>query len=185
MLKQELDLVHPLSNEHYELFISTCKAISYKRKEIVLQEGEICKGVFFIKRGLLAIYELKDDKEIYTDFFFENEVASEVSSLAEQKPSRQFMTALEETEVLFCARERLLALYQQAPDFQEFGRKVLEKLLIKKTNYSSILSSLSAKEKYEYIILENPKLAQRIPLQYLSSYLGISRETLSRIRKST
>ena len=69
------------------------------------------------------------------------------------------------------------------PNFQTFGRKLLEELLLEKTAFNKVLSTLSAREKYDYLLANESRMIKELPVKYLASYLGIARETLSRIRK--
>lgn len=174
---------HSLTEEEYKIFEGISKSISFSKKEYVLQNGNICKGIYFIEKGIIGKMEIIEGKEIYKNFFFEGDFATDMPSLSQQKPSLENLVAIEDVNIIFLPREELLGLYQVSPTYQELGRKLLEYLLIKQENYSSLLTSLSPKERYLHILENEQKLATRIPLQYLASYLGIARETLSRIRK--
>ncbi|MGH1336891.1 MAG: Crp/Fnr family transcriptional regulator [Aureispira sp.] len=183
MLYQSIQELYPLPAEEVALFQQKCKPLTYKRKDFLLQAGQTCKGVYFIEKGLLGLYQIKEGKEVYQDFFFEGNFATAIISLSKGIPSEQFLVALEPTTIFYCSKDSLLELYAVSPHFQAFGRALLEQLLVAKTSFIALQTMLSAKEKYQYILEEEPRLIQEVPLQYLSSYLGMARETLSRIRK--
>ena len=181
--KQKLDQYYLLTTEEFELFLSKCTEKIYQKKALVHEQGFTCKGIYWIQQGSIRMYELKDGKEFHQDFFFENQFATDISSLTAQVPSNSNLVALEDTVALYCSRLDLLNLYEVSHNFQGFGRQILESLLVERTQYAHLHSSLNAQERYDFIVKEKPHLLQRVPLQYLASYLGIARETLSRIRK--
>lgn len=93
------------------------------------------------------------------------------------------MRALEDSRLIFIEKTRLTELYQSFSVFPELGRRILEQLTITEQQYASLLAAHSPQERYLRILQDKPEMIQRVPLQQLASYLGISRESLSRIRK--
>lgn len=183
ILKKAIDSIYKLSDDDFKLFIDKTREVKYKKGEIILREGQTCKGIFLVKSGLVGLHKIYKDREYYQDFFFENEFATNIISLSAGKPSEEYLVAIENTEALYIQKEVLLKLYDYSSEFKEFGRRLLEMLLANKTKLAFIRSSLPAKDKYEYVLQELPQLIQRLPVQILASYLGVTRETLSRMRK--
>lgn len=183
-MKATINKIHSLKSSDLDLLLNKTKRVKFKKGELLLFEGQVCKGIYFIETGIIGLYQVYKDRLIYQDFFFETDFATNISSLSSGQPSNNYLVAIEDVEALFITKQMLLQLYEVSPDFKEFGRKLLEQLLVDKTNISFVQSSLTAKEKYDFVLEKLPHLIQRIPLQYLSSYLGMTRETLSRMRKN-
>ena len=102
-----------------------------------------------------------------------------------ETPSDFYIVANEPTTIWKFNKDQLLYLYGQSCEIESFGRKVMEKLLIKQVEHGNLFKIYTPAERYHYIEKYYPELLQRVSLSQLSSYLGISRETISRIRKRT
>ena len=183
-MKELIDEIYPLSQNDYKALFSKMKKVKFNKGDIILQEGNTCKGIYYIESGIIGLSKIYKEREYYQDFFFEASFATNIISLTSNEPSQEYLKAVENIEARYISKEQLINLYQESSEFKEFGRRLLEKLLSDKTKLSFIRSSLTAKEKYEYILDELPHFIQRIPLTLLSSYLGMTRETLSRMRNS-
>ena len=156
-----------------------------RRKEFLLQEGEVCKYKVFIAKGLLKSYYLKDDgTEHIMRFSPENTWTTDHESLKQQTPSKCNIEALENTEVVLWTREALAKLNASIPEFRSYTERLIDSGL--KSSQERILRilSYSSEEKYEDFIASFPDVFRRVPLHMVASYLGVSRETLSRIRRA-
>lgn len=173
------------SEEEVELFLKIAQpqTISYKRKALILQEGEICKYLYFINKGCIRYFYTVDGEEKTGQFFFENGWYTDLESFLTQEPSQLNIQALEPTELLLIRHDKLYQLYDQVPVFERFGRLLIEHSFIGLRNKNKSLTNLSPEEYYLKLIQHRPKVIQRISLQYIASYLGIKPESLSRIRK--
>lgn len=183
-LKNAFDQILKTADEDWTTFESILKTIKLKRKEYLLREGQICRGIFFLSEGAMRTFYINDKgREINTAFYFENDFLREIESMASNSPSQKSIQAIEDSTVFYIDKARLTALYEKSDFYQKLGRMILERLTISEQKYSSLLTAYSPKERYLYILENRPELVERIPLQYLASYLGLSRESLSRIRK--
>lgn len=183
-LKNTFDNILKITDEDWEIFESILETKKLKKKEYLIRQGQICKGIFFLSRGCLRAFLINGNgKEICTSFYFKNDFLREIESVTNNTPSRNNIQALEESIVFYIDKAKLVGLYEKSNFYQKLGRKILEKLTISEQKYSSLLTEHSPKERYLYILENHPEFIARIPLQYLASYLGISRESLSRIRK--
>ncbi len=180
----EFSHAETLSAEDQEKLLQIMIPKEYDKGEFVFKAEHVCAGLYLIEKGSLGLFKPFRDKEYYQDFYFEGEFATDIVSLSKSKPSEQYLVSLEATRVHFISKDALIGLYKESENFKEFGRVVLEGLLSEHAELSFIRSSLTAKDKYQHIIEKYPQFIQRIPLQYLASYLGMSRETLSRMRGS-
>ncbi|OAV45182.1 hypothetical protein A3850_012065 [Lewinella sp. 4G2] len=183
MLRKTVTSIHPLSEAELEQLEGICHERSYAKGEHLFWSGDVCRGLYFVKQGVVGLYGLRDGKEIYQDFFLDGQFATDVSSLVSQEPSSLFLRAVEGSTIKYIRREDLLGLYEQSSNFQHLGRKVLEQLLVGRTELSVRQSTLSAVERYQYVLEHQPALLERITLRHLATYLGMTRETLSRVRR--
>jgi len=172
------------SDEELLRFKQFLKPTEIKKGEYFLQEGAICQNVLFIEEGLLRIYHLHNDKEIIRQFIFENSFFTEYESFLAQKPSFYFVEALEDCKALALHYKDLNALYDSSINFLRFGKMMAENVVQHVGHrYMSILRD-DATTRYNNLIKERPKVLQRVPQYMIASYLGITPEALSRIRKN-
>jgi CRP/FNR family transcriptional regulator len=148
-----------------------------------LKENQIVNEIAFIEKGVLRLYYLSDGKEINNHFFLENDYAVSYLDFLKNRPSRYYIQALDDCELLTFNAESLQIAYDSSKNWERFGRIIAESVYAIATNRFESFLFLSAKERYLQMLNDYPKFIQRIPLYHLASYLGIERESLSRIRK--
>jgi CRP-like cAMP-binding protein len=183
-LKKFCLMVAPeLGGEAYDLFEKTLIFKTFEKNEPLLKEGEICKNVFYIHTGLIRFYFVADGREITTGFMADNQFASDYSSFLLQKPSQKNIEALYKTETVFFTHEVTQKLYKTIPAFQIFGRRMAENLFLTFDEENTRLNTLNPEARYLRLINKSSPLLQKIPQYMLASYLGITPEHLSRIRK--
>ena len=182
-LRKKLEEILKIPDKDWIIFEAILKPLEFKKNEYLLQQGQVCKGIYFVQEGAVRTFYVKEGSEINVSFNFENDFLREIESLANNQPSLKYIQAIESSKLFFIEKRKLIDLYNDSAFFQELGRKILEQLTITEQKYASFLASNSPKERYLYILKHHPALVRRVPLQYLASYLGISRESLSRIRK--
>lgn len=153
-----------------------------KRNEHFLRQGEVCKYLGFIVKGYVRLYFLADGEEITKDFNFENSFCGSYASFSLQQPSRFNVLAMEKVSLYAIGREALFNFYNKYPNGQKFGRLSMENMFIRKENREASFLLDPAEQRYKDLLIQYPRIEQRVPLKYLASYLGITAETLSRIR---
>ncbi len=157
----------------------------FNKKEYYLNGREIQREMGFVYSGLLRSYYLdKQGKEITISFINENAYASDYPSFLRQIPSKYYIISLEPSIIVNLPYTKIQEAYRKYKNFEHYGRKIAEKILLKKQDRLESLLLESAEERYLRFINQNPKLINRISLSHLSSYLGIERQSLSRIRKN-
>ncbi len=165
-------------------FSSEKKFRNLKAKEYLIRENETCHEVAFVNSGVLRMYYLSPaGKEINTMFFFENDFATSFQSMLLQKPSRYFIQALEDCELITVAYDTLQNAYDHSHLWNKFGRIIAEKSYIISEKRIENLLFLDAEERYLNLVKTYPKVFEQVPLYHIASYLGIERESLSRLRK--
>lgn len=173
------DIAPESINKLFEITVAT----DLKKGKLILREGRICKSIVFVEKGYLRTYVEKDGVEINTDFTFENNFTTNLKSLRSNLASDTNIITGEDSTIFEFDKDKLLDLYKVSPEFESFGRKLLEQLLITQEEHSNLFKIYSPTERYNYILQHNPLLLQRISLSQLASYLGVTRETLTRIRR--
>ena len=151
--------------------------------DFFLQEGQVSRTIGFVEQGLLRMYYLNDGKEITKCFCRENTLTCSYQSLITQKPSDTSIQAIEPTEMITLSYDSLQKLYTKDLFWQQVGRLMAESEFVNTECHNRFLTDLSATDKYLQILETEGDLLQRVPLNYLASYLQIAPETLSRIRK--
>ncbi len=182
ILRNTLDKFNVLNDTEFSEFLNVCKYEAFSKREFLLKSGNYNHGIYFVLSGSVGLFELIDGKEMYQNFFLKNEFAHELKSLTTQVPSTKNLLALSDTTAFHLSRKELLKLYEKSASFERLGRKLLEHILNGQNEISSVVQSLKPEERYLYLENNRPNLLNTIPLTYLASYLGLARETLSRIR---
>lgn len=183
-LLQLFDSVYPLSEELTRAIVENSDLIEVKKKTKLLMEGAISNSIYFIVKGAARVYYLNSlGTETTTWFLFENELLISVYSFFTGKSSFEYVETLEDCTLIVLKRDKLDSIYRNFMEFNFIGRKLTEYYYIRNEEQANSLRMCSAKERYLKIIDNQPHLLKRVPLGYIASYLGISQETLSRIRK--
>ena len=154
-----------------------------KKNQHFLTNGEICSKMGFITRGCTRLYFLIDGQEVTKDFCFENTFTGSVASFQTRKPAQFNVVAMEDSELVtieFGMLEELVAKYHC---WSNFVRIVLVHFSIRKENREISFLLNSAEKRYRDLVDNNPGILQRVSLKHIASFLGMSSETVSRIRK--
>lgn len=151
----------------------------------LLREGEISHSLYFIKKGVLRGFIKEGNKEITTWLAAENEMAAGIRSFLLQTGTTENIQAVEDCELLAIDFADLNKMYQKYPSFNIVGRKITEYHYTSSENRAYITRLHDAEKKYALFLEFYPHLANRIQLTYVASFLGITIETLSRVRAKT
>ncbi len=171
-----------LSDESFSQLEQICTLKSYKKNEFVLKENSVCDGLYFVKNGLLRIFYHKQDKEISEWFAFENTFCFSIISYFRNTPSHLIIQCIEDSDILTVTKKGLDILRNKNFEIANFAYELVSgSLIISQIRMASIQFETALK-RYEDLLNLHPTMIQRIPLHYIASYLGVSAETLSRIR---
>lgn len=165
--------------------LDQCLIESHHPKNTVLvREGDRSDKLYFIAKGAARAYCFHQEKE-YTDWFvFENMFMCSILSFFGQMPSVQIIETLEPSEMLVISREQMYQVADKHPDVQKFCRMILEQSLVILQQHVIDQRFKTAQERYQQLITNYPQAIQRVPLKYIAGYLGVTQETLSRIRSA-
>jgi CRP-like cAMP-binding protein len=181
-LKNYIASITEISEQNWNVLCNCIEEKEFKKNELLLKEGQICNSIFFISSGICKSCYNLDGKEVNTAFYFENEFATNIRSLKLSLKSEYFIKACERTKVVVIDKLKLLEAYKQSHQIETFGRKVLEQIMLKQEEHSDSFKLLTPKQRFDALVSTHPDFLQRISLTQTASYLGISRETLSRFR---
>ena len=173
-----------MTEEEYALIESLVVPKHYKKGDFLLREGEVAKYGYFVTKGCLRSYTVDNQgKEHIIQFSPEEWWTGNIESLRNDSPSVYFIDAIEDTDVLQQDRPSFQAMLDNIPVFASMFHLGIQKSAIAKDHRIIAALSTSAEERYKGFLEKYPTIAQRVPQHMLASYLGVSPETLSRIRK--
>ena len=172
-----------LSEVDKEVFNAVMSARRFKKGETVLQEGAVCRAVYFVEEGYLRTYYNKEDGSVVNlNFTFEGEFTSNTKSAINREPSKMSIEAGEDALLWIFDLDKLSPEMKSLPSVSQFIRRTAMQMLVASETRGNLLKIYTPAERYHYIERNIPHILQRVPLSHLASFLGVSRETLSRIR---
>lgn len=183
MLISAIKNIIELSPEEEELILTLFRTKTYKKGAFFLREGEVCRQVGYITKGIFRFYINEDGEEKTYGFSKENEFTSNYESFVPQSPSNQIIQALEDSEVWVISYAGLKEFYDKVRGGERFGRTVIEHVFVQTLKDRNSFYTDSPQSRYEKFIKEYPDLQQRLPQYYIASFVGVKPQSLSRIRK--
>ncbi len=178
-------LLKYVSFSHDELndILSQFEKETVKKNEILLKTGKVCNKLYFVDQGIGRSFYLKNDgKEVTQWFFGSGRFMSSVDSFFQQTPSFYSIDIIEDSILYSITKERMDLLLAKYHNMEKFVRILTIETLSEFVQKLNAIQFQTAKERYNYMLTEYPEIAHRVPLGYISTYLGMSQETLSRIR---
>ncbi|MDE1192820.1 MAG: Crp/Fnr family transcriptional regulator [Arachidicoccus sp.] len=153
--------------------------------EILLQQGKTAKELFFICKGVLKIVSVNEKGKDVTQFFLkENQFCTVLNSFNNNVPANESIVAACNTELVLFSKEKLLQVYKAIPYFKESIHSITQQALLDKIAIRNSYLGEDAQTRYQKFILQQPEIALRVSLSDIASYLGITQQSLSRIRKN-
>ncbi|ALM07026.1 CarD family transcriptional regulator [Sediminicola sp. YIK13] len=184
-IKAHLDQIADISNQDWDFFMSKLHRREIPKKSVFLKVNEIENHISFIESGVVRLYIPKEnpDKEITFGFSFKDQFISAYDSFLTRTPSVYQLQALTDTTILSITYDELQMVYKTTQIGNLIGRLTAERLFLIKSKREQNLLNLTAEERYVNLFKERPELLKVIPLKYISSYIGVTSQALSRIRK--
>jgi len=185
VLKNILSAQIDLSDQQWAFVLSRIKAKKTKRNEILLEKGEVSRHLYFVVKGCLRIFLIDDTGNESTRFLiFDGRFGTAFPSFTLQQPSAAAIQTIEASEILMIHYNDYQTLLNEVPGWERMTRLGLERDYIDSILRIESLISMDARQRYQILIEKNPKLIQRLPNKIVADYLGISQETLSRLKSS-
>jgi CRP-like cAMP-binding protein len=184
LIRKNIERHIQLSDAEFNYFTSLLHTKRLRKKQFLLEEGGVCNHECFVNSGCLRMYKLNEKgQEHIIQFAVTDWWICDQYSFLTSEPSEYFIDALEESEVLLIEKTRLEQLYVRVPMFERFFRIAFQNSYVALQRRIMAGLSQTAEEKYLNFIKRYPALEQKMPQHQIASYLGITPESLSRIRK--
>lgn len=184
LLRKNIEKKVQLSDEEFEIVKSFFTFKKLRRKQYALQEGNEAKFLFFVNKGCLRSYSI-DEKgvEHILQFAIEDWWISDPQSTENNGIAVVNIDAIEDSELLLIQINQMEELSELLPKFDKFIRLLQQKRFVANTQRTQASMSFTAEQKYSDFVSRYPQIVQRVPLHMIASYLGLTAETLSRVRK--
>ena len=156
----------------------------FKKKEFLLSEGEICRDLYFVEKGCVRMYFInKKAAEQIAQFALDGWWISDFSSYLDKKPSDYYIQCIEETEIVYIDKLRFDNLLEELPQLEKYFRLIFQKALAASQIRAKLVYELSKEEFYQHFSTSFPDFMQRVPQYMIASYLGLTPEYMSELRK--
>jgi CRP-like cAMP-binding protein len=175
--------ISPMTENEWTIFSERLKVREFKKGEFLDRAGEVCNYVYYVDSGLLKMYSYFEDRESIIEFAAENCYMSVYDSFLTRLPCTASVEAIEDSTVIQLHYNDLQWLYENMPLANKFGRVIVEQVYIDMAMRTNSLFLKTPEQRYIELLEKNPAIIQRVPQYMIASYLGITPEALSRIRK--
>ncbi len=180
---QNIKSIVSLNKTEEDAFLRILEVKTFKKKDFLLREGNICNSITFINSGCMRLFYNVDGIENTIQFFFSDAWYTDYASFLTGNPTNENMQALENTEIVHFKKQDLYRLYDEMPIFERVGRIFAENAYLSVSQLNQMKTNEDPEIRYLNLLKTRPELFQQITQHYIASYLGIKPETLSRIRK--
>ncbi len=182
-IRQILETIHPISNKDWAVIDSLFQYKEYKLNEHLLRAGEVEKYIYFIEKGVIRSYIERKESEVTIEFSFQETLFCSYPSFLTQTPSNVYTQAISDVVIWRITFENLQKVYANTAVGNLIGRVAAEILYMEKSKRELSLLSMTAEQRYLNLFSEQQELIRLIPLKYIASYIGITPQALSRIRR--
>lgn len=182
-IKKYIDTISPMNNSDWTFFSSKLQEKKITKNTVLLKTGKVENYLSFISKGILRFYIPKPEADLTFGFLFDNEFVTGYDSFISQTPSEYQIETLTETVLWRISKKDLEEVYEKTNNGNIIGRKMAENMFLIKSKREISLLNKTAEERYLDLFVDRPKLLQQIPLKYIASYIGVTPQALSRIRK--
>lgn len=174
-----------LSEEEFAQILPSIKTKRFKKNEYLLKQGDICPHYFFVEQGVLRFYSLNEEgKENILQFATENWIVSDRGSVFFQQPSTYYIDAVEDTIAVILDESFVNEVAKLNPNFRKQNEILLQNHIRHLYKRISLLLGASARKRYLEFVTMYPDIMLRVPQWMIASYLGVTPESLSRVRKT-
>lgn len=173
-----------LDQQPIDELIAKCKTMNFRKGDYLLHPGQTCRQIFFVEQGLLRMFSIDNKgKEHILQFAPEQWLVTDRESTYFNEPSAYYIQALEDSQVVLIDNPFIKLLSKTIPNFNDFNEDLLHNHIRHLQSRINLLLSASAEERYLHFVTLYPAIPLRVPQTMIASYLGITPETLSRVRK--
>ena len=182
-IRKFIDNISPMIDSDWEFFSSKLHQVKLDKNTTVLKIGKIENYLSFISKGIVRLYIPGEESDLTFGFVFDNEFVTAYDSFLTQSPSHYQIETLTEKILWRISNDDLQEVYERTNNGNIIGRKMAENMFLIKSKRELSLLNKTAEERYLDLFTDRPKLLKHIPLKYIASYIGVTPQALSRIRK--
>lgn len=182
-LRKYIHKVTPMNEEDWQYFSSKLELVNFKKKSVLLKQGQVENYLSFIIKGVARVYIPDDEYDVTFGFLFKNEFLSAYDSFLTRTPSEYQTETLINTSLWRISYEDLQDVYKNTNSGNAIGRQMNEDMYLLKSKRELSLLTNTAEERYLNLFKERPELIAQIPLKHIASYIGVTPQALSRIRR--
>lgn len=182
-MKEILQSYLNLSEDVYQIFLESAKKKEVAKNIILFQPPRVSRKCLFIESGMLRGYKIRDGKDFTHHFFKPNWFATDYESFLSNNPSSLYIESLTKVSYFEFDKEVLNNLYKTHHQLEKLGRIIAEKAYLSTVEKFSEIQTLDLKTRYHSLMEKNPQLFQDVPQKYIASYLGVSEQSLSRVKR--
>jgi len=173
-----------LDEASVDVLMKYVKPLTLKKKDFLLNEGQICRSIYFVEKGCLRMFFINDkSSEQITQFALDNWWISDFLSFIESKPSEYFIQTVEKSEILSIDENDFEALLKELPQMERYFRTIMQRAWAASQLRIKYMYELSKEEYYNHFCTSFPEFVQRVPQYMIASYLGLTPEYVSELRK--
>lgn len=182
-IRKFIENITPMSDSDWEFFASKLQKVILSKHSILLKLGEVENHLSFISKGVIRLFIPREVDDLTFGFLFENQFVTAYDSFLTRTPSEYQIETLTDTVLWQISHNDLEEVYNTTSSGNIIGRKMAENMFLIKSKRELSLLSKTAEERYLDLFPDRPKLLQQIPLKYIASYIGVTPQALSRIRR--
>jgi len=172
-----------LSADEWQAVLPFVQKRKLKKGEIFIAENSVPDEIAFTLSGYMRVYFNHEGNEITRDITPLNSFATALPAFIHQKPSYEIISAITDCDLLVIKKKDLEYLYDNFPKWERFGRRIVEDMFVQAQYRLYMFITKTAEERYLYLMKNNPDIVLNVPMQYIASFLGITKQSLSRLRK--
>ncbi|MBL7743041.1 MAG: Crp/Fnr family transcriptional regulator [Chitinophagaceae bacterium] len=184
LLRHAITAISPLSSESMNAYLSAWKHWSAPKDHFLLREQAVSDYIYFIEKGVARIFYYKNDKEITEWIAMDEQFFLSITSFFNRTPSHLIIHTIEPSEVYGIHHNDFMRLADQYHDVEKLLRKMVTGSLILSQIRMDSIQFETAQQRYDRLLKHSPQIIQRVPVSYIASFLGVTLETLSRIRSA-
>ncbi|MBS7563011.1 Crp/Fnr family transcriptional regulator [Mucilaginibacter sp. Bleaf8] len=169
--------------EEWEAFANIVQVKQLRKKQLLLEKGQTCNFIAFINTGVIREYSFQNGKETTVDFVSDNQFITDYQSFIMKTPTIQYLEALTDVDLLILRKEGINSLFDKYKVWERFGRLIIERVFCGVEAKRKKIIATTHEEQYRDFAAAYPQIVQQVPQYYIASYLGVTPEHLSRIRK--
>ncbi|MDT0606530.1 Crp/Fnr family transcriptional regulator [Croceitalea rosinachiae] len=182
-IKKFIATICPMNDSDWDLFSSKLYKEKFKKKSTLIEIGGIEGHMSFLSKGIVRYYIPQEESDLTFGFLFENQFVTAYDSFITQTPSQYEIETLTSSTLWRISFKDLQEVYEKTKSGNIIGRRMAENMFLIKSKREISLLNKTAEERYLDLFLERPKLLKQVPLKYIASYIGVTPQALSRIRK--